>query len=507
MGSAYPTIAADVISRFQRLQGREVCFLTGTDEHGEKIATAAKKRGLHPQDHCDEIVELYKHLWQQLDIKYDRFIRTSSEAHEKFVQEVLERVWSKGDIYLDTYEGYYCVDCEEYKDADQMDDQHQCLIHKKPCEYRKEENYFFRLSKYQKQIEKLLDSNISFVQPISRRNEVLGWVKSGLKDFSISRLALDWGIPMQEDPKHTVYVWFDALNGYISGLFPPGNEPSLSGVESMGWPANAHLIGKDILRFHAVYWPAMLLSADLALPDRVFGHGFLTKDGMKMGKSLGNILDPVELLEHYGSDAVRYYFMKEIIFGQDGDFNEQRFRDVINAALANDLGNLLNRTLTLLKKNSDSVIPISSDAFGLNHPVRKTVESTVPKIAEAYENFNFTRACEGVLEITGRGNLYLQETSPWTALKKGSEIEKSKALEVLVSVLESLRIVAVVLTPIAPSISSKVYCQLGLTHYQSIQWSDAQWGQLKAGHRTKLPDPVFKRLDGKFLTQEMEAKV
>ena len=373
MGSAYPTIAADALARFYRMYGRKVRFVTGTDEHGEKIALAAEKRGMSPQDHCDDIVRSYQSLWSSLDISYDSFIRTTDPYHEKIVEEMVQRVEKRGDIYKAKYEGWYCVDCEEYKDEDELDKEHNCATHRKPCQHRSEENYFFRLTAYRQQLEDFLESNPEFVQPPSRRNEVLSWVKAGVRDFSISRANVQWGIPLPIDPKQTVYVWFDALNGYLSALQSPqalgasnntnntasgsasaANHLGVDGVKQDGWPASVHIIGKDILRFHAVYWPAMLMSAGLPLPHRVYGHGFLTKDGLKMGKSLGNVLDPVALVGAYGADAVRYYFMSQIPFGVDGDFAEQRFRDEVNSKLANDIGNLLNRSLNVLSKNGGS---------------------------------------------------------------------------------------------------------------------------------------------------------
>ncbi|GMH38713.1 hypothetical protein BSKO_06597 [Bryopsis sp. KO-2023] len=510
MGSAYPTIAADAVARYQRLKGKDVSFITGTDEHGEKIALAAESNGMEPQEHCDHIVSQYKALWSELDIQYDSFIRTSSERHGAFVSEVLERVWERGDIYLDQYEGWYCVDCEEYKDDGEMVD-HCCSVHRKKCFFRKEENYFFRLSKYQKEIGELVINNDKFIQPASRRNEVAGWVKDGLRDFSISRVNVDWGVRIREDPKHTVYVWFDALTGYLSGLFPPGEAASLDKVQERGWPADVHIIGKDILRFHAVYWPAMLLSAGLPVPDSIFGHGFITKDGLKMGKSLGNVLDPYALVSAYGSDAVRYFFMQEFAFGQDGDFSEPRFRDVINSNLANDIGNLLNRTLNLLKKNCNSACPVSSGDISQDNPLRALATMKVTEVATGYERFNFSAGLAGVLSISGRGNQYLEETAPWAAFKKGSNGEKAYAGQVLVSVLEAVRIVAVMLSPVTPRLAQRIYIQLGFSEqdYQNLTWSDAYWGVLRSGHQVRAPKPVFKRIDDDcaFVTKSSEEPV
>ncbi|WIA38275.1 hypothetical protein OEZ86_001615 [Tetradesmus obliquus] len=516
MGSSYPTIAADVLARFQRLSGKRVRFLTGTDEHGEKIALAAAARSMSPQEHCDNIVQAYKELWAKLDIAYDGFIRTTDSQHEALVQEVLQRVWDKGDIYKASYSGWYCVDCEEYKDEKEMDGEHNCPTHRRPCQHREEENYFFALSKYQAQLEALLEGSGSFVQPASRRNEVLGWVREGVRDFSISRSAVQWGIPMRQDPSHTVYVWFDALNGYLSGLLPladnaPSSSSSSSSVEAalaQGWPADVHVIGKDILRFHAIYWPGMLMSAGLPLPKQVFGHGFLTKDGLKMGKALGNTLDPEALVNAYGADAVRLFFMKEVAFGQDGNFSESAFRDTVNATLANSVGNMLNRTLGLLRKNYEAGLPCSAaEAVAVaageeqqqqQHPLVAVCEQQVAAAAAAYGKLAPHQAVEAVLAISAAGNLYLEQTAPWSALKKGSDEEKAAAGRVLVAVLETARILAVALSPITPGLSSRIYQQLGLGEGAldgRVSWSDTAWGQLQAGHCTAAPQPVFARLD------------
>lgn len=500
MGSAYPTIAADVLARYHRLAGKRVHFLTGTDEHGEKIALAAERNGLGPKEHCDMIASAYKQLWENLDISYDSFIRTTDPRHEKLVSTVLNTVWDKGDIYSADYEGLYCIDCEEYKDEGDLEGpDNLCPTHKRPCTLRKEKNYFFALSKYQKDVEKLLESdNGYFVAPDSRRNEVLGWVKEGLRDFSISRAAVSWGIPVPKDPEQTVYVWFDALLGYISGLLLEGSDPSNpEATLSSGWPATVHIIGKDILRFHAVYWPAMLLSAGLPLPGRVFGHGFLTKDGLKMGKSLGNVLDPVALVDTYGSDAVRYFFMKEIPFGQDGDFSEERFRHIVNAGLANDLGNLLNRSLNLLKKNCGSVIPRSAVQAPVGSVLKEAAATAIAAVGTAYEKMKFHEAADAALALSSRGNRYLEEIAPWTAFKSGTDEEKQQAAAALADVLEAVRIVAVLLQPVTPSLSKRVYLQLGYSEveYKALTWHDAQWGGLVANHATPAPKPVFVRLE------------
>ncbi|KAL6137077.1 hypothetical protein ACLB2K_062372 [Fragaria x ananassa] len=407
MGSAYTTITADAIARFQRLLGKTVIFITGTDEHGEKIATAAAANNSSPAQHCDLISQSYITLWKNAYIGYDKFIRTTDPKHEAIVKEFYSRVLDNGEIYRADYEGLYCISCEEYKDEKELLENNCCPTHLKPCVAPKEDNFFFALSKYQKRLEETLAKNPNFVQPSYRPNElflflkVQSWIKSGLRDFSISRALVDWGIPVPNDSKQTIYVWFDALLGYISALSDDMEQPSLGRAVSSGWPASLHLIGKfgwcgwklikDYLKpmggrgktcgrdftFHAVYWPAMLMSAGLGLPKMVFGHGFLTKDGMKMGKSLGNTIEPNDLVHKFGSDAVRYFFIREVEFGSDGDYSEDRFINIVNAHLANSIGNLLNRTLGLLKKNCQSTLVIDSSTAAEGTTFKDTVEKLV----------------------------------------------------------------------------------------------------------------------------------
>ncbi|BFI28150.1 methionyl-tRNA synthetase [Marchantia polymorpha subsp. ruderalis] len=496
MGSAYPTIAADALARFQRLQGRRVVFITGTDEHGEKIATAAAAQGREPKDHCDVVAAEYQSLWKELGIDYDRFIRTTEANHEKIVDEFYRRVLDKGDIYRAQYEGLYCVNCEEYKDEKELMEDNCCPIHRKPCAERKEDNYFFALSKYQQAIDDLLTSNPNFVRPSFRLNEVQGWVNDGLRDFSISRAAVEWGIPVPTDSKQTIYVWFDALLGYLSALLEEGKEPGVDNAAAGGWPASVHIIGKDILRFHAVYWPAMLMSAGLPVPAAVYGHGFLTKDGLKMGKSLGNTLEPKDLVSKFGPDAVRYYFLREIEFGKDGDFSEERFINIVNASLANTIGNLLNRTLGLLKKNCNATIAVDSSTIPEDHIVRKVASESVKTANRDFTELNFSGACDALLAIATAGNLYLDDRAPWSRFKAGGSSAEEAALDLIV-VSEVVRIVAVGLSPVVPEFCRRIYAQLGFTEevFRAITWEDTQWGGLKAGQVMVDAQPIFKRIE------------
>lgn len=503
IGSAYPTMAADVMARFQRLLGSEVIFITGTDEHGQKIERTAESKGITPQEFSDQISAEFVSLWKLLNIQYDRFIRTSDSRHEFIVKEFYNRVWQNGDIYLGQQKGWYCVACEEFKEERELLEGNRCPIHtNKEVEWRDEENYFFRLSKYQSHLEEFYQSKPEFIQPESRRNEVLNFVKGGLQDFSISRVNLKCGFSLPNNEKHTIYVWFDALLGYVSALLEPEDEPTLENALAKWYPINLHLIGKDILRFHAVYWPAMLMSANLALPERVFGHGFLTKDGQKMGKSMGNTIDPVALVKKYGSDAVRYYFIKEIGFGKDGDFNEVRFIEVLNADLAKNLGNLLNRTLKMVKKYCAGNIPlITKENIPEDNPLRATGLQLGEQVKANYEALAFDRACETILKLSQACNKYIDEQAPWSLYKQGKQQELEQVLYV---VLESVRLAAYLLSPVIPKISSDIYQQLGfgIDFDNQIDTANAapfaihgNWGLLSSEQELGKVKPIFQAIE------------
>ena len=504
IGSAYTTIAADVIARFERLRGKSVLLITGTDEHGQKIQRTAAERGKSPQEHSDEIATGFQTLWQQLNIQYDRFIRTTNPHHEAIVKQFFQRVWEKGDIYIGQQQGWYCVSCEEFKEERDLLENHRCPLHpNKQAEWRDERNYFFKLSNYQTQLEELYRDQPKFIQPQSRRNEVVNFVNQGLQDFSISRINLDWGFPVPTDPSQTLYVWFDALLGYVTALLDPDTEPTLENALSKWWPINLHLIGKDILRFHAVYWPAMLMSAGLPLPNRVFGHGFLTKDGQKISKTLGNTIDPVDLVNRYGADAVRYYFMKEIEFGQDGDFREKdRFIPILNADLANDLGNLLNRTLKMAYKYCDGKVPnLKGEDIPADHPLKAIGLNLSEQVAQAYENLAFSTATEAIFTLIRSSNKYIDDQAPWSLYKQGKQ---ESVEQVLYTVLESVRLAAYLLSPIIPNISNDIYQQLGFdtdfnkkTHIAdaATYTIHSYWGTLPSSQILRDPRPVFQRLE------------
>ncbi|APB33002.1 methionyl-tRNA synthetase [Gloeomargarita lithophora Alchichica-D10] len=495
IGSAYTTMAADALARFARLRGNEVLLVTGTDEHGQKIQRTAQERGVPPQQHCDQMAGEFETLWQMLNIRWQSFIRTTDFKHEPIVQEFFQRLWDKGDIYLHQQQGWYCVACEEFKDERELLPEKHCPLHPNlPVEWRDEPNYFFRLSRYQAQLEDLYQTQPDFIQPSARRNEVLKFVAQGLADFSISRLHLDWGFPVPVDPNQVIYVWFDALLGYLTALVEPGVKPSLEAAVQTWWPVDLHLIGKDILRFHAVYWPALLMAAELPLPKRIFAHGFLTKDGQKMSKSLGNIIDPFALVAEYGSDALRYYFLKEIELGKDGDFNEERFIQTVNADLANDLGNLLNRTLKLVHKYCGGKVPSAN--VSQDDPLALLGQNLATQIAQAYEQLALHRACGLPLALAQRANKWMDEQAPWQLAKTGAQ---GHLEGVLYRLLEAVRLAAYLLSPVIPQTSTRIYQQLGYGidfdgEPQLAYDQQSQWGALPPGQLVAQPEPVFARI-------------
>lgn len=513
IGSAYTTMLADVIGRWQRLTGNDVLLITGTDEHGQKIQRTAAGKGVAPQIHCDKYAESFQDLWKKLNIQYDRFSRTTARKHQAIVKEFFQRVWDQGDIYLDQQKGWYCVACEEFKEERELLPGGYCQIHSNlKAEWLNEENYFFRLSKYQQQLESFYEERPDFIKPESRRHEVLNFVKQGLQDFSISRVNVEWGIPLPVDPKQTIYVWFDALLGYVTALLEEEEEATLENALAKWWPINLHLIGKDILRFHAVYWPAMLLSAKLPLPGQVFGHGFLTKDGQKMGKSLGNTLDPFVLVNRYGSDAVRYYFIKEIEFGRDGDFNETRFVNVLNADLANDLGNLLNRTLGMVNKYCQGKgLMLTGADIPAENMLKSMGEGLGDRVTQAFESLHFSQACEEILSLIRASNKFIDESAPWSLFKQGNQPEVEK---VLYAVLESVRLAAYLLAPIIPNLSNEIYQQLGFDldfndKYLGIQTDLTDhllWGKLQVNENLSKPRPIFSRLEAADSTEKLSQK-
>lgn len=492
LGSTYTTVACDALARFQRMEGHQVLFITGVDEHGQKIQRTAEALNLSPQQHCDQITTQYRDLWSRCSITTDRFIRTTDKRHRTLVDTFFERVMHSGDVYLGRQQGWYCVGCEEYKDDPIEANSPICPIHNKQLEWRDEENLFFRLSRYQSQIEELV-SHEEFISPESRRNEIQNFVNKGLRDFSISRVNMSWGIPVPGYPGHTFYVWFDALLGYLSALLDDGGSIDLDRLAKCGWPAAVHVIGKDILRFHAVFWPSMLISANLPLPKKVFGHGFLTREGQKMGKSIGNVLDPVILLDQCGSDAVRWFLLRDIKFGQDGDFQQQRFVDLVNNDLANTIGNLLNRTSSMSRKWFGEKIPQHFTERNHPHILATTAESSISIVLEAMPLMAFQRAAEAILKLAISANGHLNDTAPWSRMKQpGNELDVA---DDLYAVLESCRLVGMLLNPLVPELSERILGQLALSINSENWQSKLRWGVLESGALLPKPTPVMQKLE------------
>ena len=491
LGSTYTTIACDAIARFYRLEGEKVVFITGVDEHGLKIQRTAESKGIKPNEHCDKISNIYKELWNKWDITFDSFVRTTSQSHEDIVYQFFKRVQNSGDIKVGRQTGWYCVGCEEFKDVNNEDKDKYCPIHLKQLEWRDEENLFFCLSNYQKQIEKLVNSE-DFIQPQSRKNEIIKFVSSGLKDFSISRVNLKWGLPVPHYPGHTFYIWFDALLGYITGAYTNSDDYNLDNINSMLWPANVHIIGKDILRFHAVYWPAMLMSANIKIPLKVFGHGFLKREGQKMGKSLGNVLDPEDLLNKYGKDSVRWFLLKDIDFGQDGDFQKQRFIDIVNNDLCNTIGNLVNRTISMSRKWFDCKVPELINYNNKNH-LKECSNKVISEYKKLMYNYNFKEASETILYLATEANIFLNEQAPWTKIKNIKT--KEEVAEDIYNVLETCRIIGYLLNPITPELSLRILNQLSINH-NILNWkSSLEWGLLNPGNDLPEPIPVMNRIE------------
>ncbi len=492
LGSIYTTLICDAIARFKRLSGEDVVFITGVDEHGLKIQRTAISKGVDPQSHCDEISNIFIKSWKDWNITHNKFIRTSSKNHESIVNEFYSRVKKSDDIYIGVQKGWYCVGCEEFKDNPDNSPTHKCPIHMKNLEWRNEENLFFRLSKYQLQIENLINEP-SFIQPKERRNEIINFVSKGLKDFSISRTNVSWGIQVPDKQNHTFYVWFDALLGYVSALSHNMNNPSLEKSINNGWPADIHIIGKDILRFHAVYWPAMLLSAGMKVPKKVFGHGFLTREGQKMGKSLGNVLDPKVLLSKYGKETVRWFLLKDITLGSDGDFQNKRFVDIINNDLANTIGNLLNRTSSMSRKWFNNRVP-NNELLNDDKTLELYAKEAVFTYKKHFNSYEIDLAANTVLNLAINTNLYLNEKQPWKLIKDENNI--SLVSNVIYNVLESTRIIGLLLLPLLPDLSKKIDLQLGSIYNDKISWNEQlNWGKLIKKSLLPIPSPIIEKLE------------
>ncbi len=493
IGHAYTTIIADALARFNRLRGKEVFFLTGTDEHGQKIERAAQEKGLQPWELADSVVGRFKDLWQALNISYDFFIRTTEPVHERSVQKIFLRLKEKGDIYKGVYQGWYCVSDENFL-ADEVplepDGSKTCPDCGKKAILVAEECYFFRLSRYEQPLLDFYQKNPSFVRPASRMNEVVSFVRQGLKDLSITRTTVKWGIPVPDDPEHTIYVWFDALHNYLTGI---GYDWDLARFEKF-WPATIHLIGKDILRFHAIFWPAFLMAAGFPLPKTVFGHGWWLRDETKMSKSKGNVLDPHVILKTFGADPLRYFLLREIPIGLDGNFSHEGFLHRVNSDLANDLGNLVHRTMTMIVGNFGGVIEQGEEEKENDRKIRQEFESLRERVAEHFEDYAISRALEEIWVYINSVNKYLAENEPWKlARDQGS---RPRLARILYQAAAAIRGVAYLLYPVIPESSQKVWEMLGgRESLEETRFADLRFDGLKPG--LKIPKglkPLFPRV-------------
>lgn len=495
IGHTYCTVMADAMARFKRLSGYDVRFLTGTDEHGQKIQTIAQEKGITPQEHVDKIVAGVKKLWETMEISYDDFIRTTEPRHIERVQKIFMELYEKGDIYKGVYSGHYCKPCEAFWTDSQLEDG-KCPDCGRPVTEEHEEAYFFRLSKYQDKLIELFETT-DFLEPEARRNEMLAFVKQGLDDLCISRSTFDWGIKVPIDEKHVIYVWLDALSNYITALGYPDDKE----LYDKYWPADVHLVGKEIVRFHTVIWPAILMSLGLPLPKKVLGHGWLLLDGGKMSKSKGNVVDPVKLIDRYGIDALKYFLLREYTFGHDGNYSTEALIKRINSDLANDLGNLVSRTVSMIEKYNSGIVPDAKLEDDYDKSLKSVALAVADKVEAEMDKFAFHSALEEIWVLVRRANKYIDEKMPWVLAK--DDAKKDNLDTCLHNLAESIRIVSILIYPFMHSTSDEIRKQMGLW-YADVAWEDAKEFEMMYQEKVKKGKPLFPRIDVEKELEELE---
>lgn len=495
IGHTYCTVMADAMARFKRLSGYDVRFLTGTDEHGQKIQTIAQENGITPQEHVDKIVAGVKKLWETMEISYDDFIRTTEPRHIERVQKIFMELYEKGDIYKGVYSGHYCKPCEAFWTDSQLEDG-KCPDCGRPVTEEHEEAYFFRLSKYQDKLIELFETT-DFLEPEARRNEMLAFVKQGLDDLCISRSTFDWGIKVPIDEKHVIYVWLDALSNYITALGYPDDKE----LYDKYWPADVHLVGKEIVRFHTLIWPAILMSLGLPLPKKVLGHGWLLLDGGKMSKSKGNVVDPVKLIDRYGIDALKYFLLREYTFGHDGNYSTEALIKRINSDLANDLGNLVSRTVSMIEKYNSGIVPDAKLEDDYDKSLKSVALAAADRVEAEMDKFAFHSALEEIWILVRRANKYIDEKMPWVLAK--DDAKKDNLDTCLHNLAESIRIVSILIYPFMHSTSDEIRKQMGLW-YADVAWEDAKEFEMMYQEKVKKGKPLFPRIDVEKELEELE---